>query len=79
MAIQHNSARPLLPIGVVWHTQVAVLLVGHMVSVYLMHKVAMHTFNTWRRVMVSQMPLLLLMLSYTMLGLWILSLPLKLN
>lgn len=65
-----------LQMGVIWHTQVAIILVGHIASVALAHKVAMQVFATRRQVILSQLPMLLLMVAYTMLGLWILTLPL---
>lgn len=65
-----------LPMRVLWHTQVAILLLGHVVSVYLAHRVALNTFATPRETMLSQLPLLVLMVGYTIAGLWIMSLPL---
>ncbi|HEY5759755.1 MAG TPA: hypothetical protein VIU34_28230 [Steroidobacter sp.] len=64
-----------LEMGVVWHTQVAVLLGGHVASIYLAHVMAMRTFSG-RRPVISQFPMLVLMVAYTIVGLWILSLPL---
>jgi hypothetical protein len=61
--------------GIVWHTQVAVLLGGHIASIYLAHVIAMRTFSN-RRSVISQFPMLILMVAYTIVGLWILSLPL---
>jgi hypothetical protein len=74
--IQPTPGPPTLPMGVVWHTQVAVLLVGHIVSIYLAHATATRTFFTPRPVILSQIPLLSLMVIYTIVGLWTLSLPL---
>jgi len=68
--------RPELPIGTVWHTQVALILVGHVVSVYLAHLIALNTFHTRRQVVISQLPLLVLTVTLTFVGLWVLSLPL---
>jgi hypothetical protein len=65
-----------LQMGVVWHTQVAVLLAGHIAGVWLAHDAALKTFGARRKVIVSQVPLLMLMVVYTVVGLWILSLPL---
>ena len=65
-----------LQMGVVWHTEVAVLLAGHVASVYMAHIVATKTFSRRRQVIISQLPVLLLMVLYTTLGLTILSLPL---
>lgn len=64
-----------LEMGIVWHTQVAVLLGGHVVSIYLAHVMAMKTFSG-RRAVINQFPMLVLMVAYTIVGLWILSLPL---
>jgi hypothetical protein len=76
LGIHHASESLPLPMAVIWHTQVAVLLAGHVVSIYLAHRRATQTFATRRAVVVSQLPLLLLMVIYTLSGLWILSLPL---
>lgn len=67
---------PELQMGIVWHTQVALILVGHVVSVYLAHSIAVNIFHTRRQVIVSQLPLLSLMVALTIIGLWVLSLPL---
>src|SRR5262245_11714940 len=67
---------PELRMGTVWHTQVALILIGHVVSVYLAHIIAVSTFHTRQRVIVSQLPLLFLMVALTVIGLWVLSLPL---
>ncbi len=61
--------------GFVWHTQVWLILVGHIVSVYLAHLQALQIFGSGRRATLSQVPMLLLMVIFTTVGLWILSLP----
>lgn len=61
--------------GTVWHTQVSLILFGHIVSVYLSHVEALKVFQSTRKAAVSQVPLLLLMMMLTTIGLWILSLP----
>jgi hypothetical protein len=71
------SKPPMLDVGTIWHTQVALILVGHIVSVYLAHIVALRVFVTPRQALLSQLPLLVMMVAYTTLGLWILSLPLQ--
>lgn len=65
-----------LEMGIVWHTQVGVVLLGHVVSVVLAHFEAMRSFPGRGNTLLSQLPLLILMVTYTMLGLWILTLPL---
>ena len=63
--------------GTVWHTQVALILLGHIVSVVLAHRVALEVFITRRAATLSQLPMLLLMMLYTGSGLWILAQPLN--
>lgn len=66
----------MIDVEAIWHTQVALILLGHIVSVYLAHLEALQIFSTPRRAAASQLPLLVLMMCFTTLGLWILSLPL---
>jgi len=66
----------LVDVGVIWHTQVALIVIGHIASVYLAHVEALRTFGAARRAAVSQLPILVLMMLFTTFGLWILSLPL---
>lgn len=71
-----NLFAPITPdAGTVWHAQVALILVGHIVSVYLAHLVAIRLFDTRRAAFLSQVPMVVLMVLYTTAGLWILSLP----
>lgn len=63
-------------VGTIWHTQVALILAGHIVSVVLAHVEALRFFSTPARAALSQLPMLGLMVLFTISGLWILSLPL---
>ncbi len=65
----------VVPAEWVWHTQVALILVGHVVSVYLAHARALELFPRTRQAVWSQVPMLVLMVAFTAAGLWILSLP----
>ena len=67
---------PVIPdMGTVWHTQVGLILLGHIVSVYLAHLEALRIFPTRRAATLSQLPMLLLMVAFTTIGLWILAQP----
>lgn len=66
----------VVEVDTIWHTQVGLILVGHIVSVYLAHAEALRCFPSPRRAALSQLPLLVLMVMFTTVGLWILSLPL---
>lgn len=65
----------ILGANFIWHSQVAFILFGHIVAVYLAHLVALNIFPSHKRALLSQFPMLILMVAYTMIGLWILSQP----
>jgi hypothetical protein len=67
-----------LDMGFIWHTQVMLVLVGHVAAVYLAHRMALHVFPSRGRGVLSQIPMLVLMVGYTCFGLWVLSLPIAL-
>jgi hypothetical protein len=59
----------------VWYAQVVLIVAGHVVAVYLAHLRAGERFRTAQRALLSQYPMLLLMVLYTMTSLWILAQP----
>jgi hypothetical protein len=59
----------------VWYLQVALIVSGHVIAVYLAHLVALRLFEDRRRAVLSQLPILALMVLYTAFSLWILSQP----
>lgn len=71
-----NSTRLLFDMSWVWHTQVAAMLFGHIASVYVAHEVARRLYASPKAVWLSQLPLLILMMAFTVFGLWILAQPL---
>ncbi len=70
--------RAIIPdAGTVWHVQVGLIVLGHIVSVYVAHVVALRIFPTHRQAVISQIPMLFLMVIFTVAGLWILSQPVR--
>jgi len=59
----------------VWYTSVIAIVTGHIIAVWLAHVMALRTFHRNRAALLSQIPMLLLMVAYTMLSLWILAQP----
>ncbi len=59
----------------VWYLATVAVVLGHVFAVYLGHVMALRCFNDNRAALMSQVPLLFLMIGYTMLSLWILSQP----
>jgi hypothetical protein len=58
----------------IWHSQVAIIVVAHVAGVIVAHALALRLADR-APAAVSQLPMLLLMIGYTMLGLWLLSTP----
>ena len=59
----------------VWYASVIAIVTGHIAAVYLAHVMAMKVFKDRRTAMLSQYPMLALMIGYTMLSLWIIAQP----
>lgn len=59
----------------IWHTQVALIVAGHVAAVWVAHARALRLAPSARAAVASQLPLTVLMVAYTMLGLWLLSAP----
>lgn len=69
---------PILPqLGTVWHTQVGLILFGHIVSVWIAHVEALRLYPSRGRALLSQLPMLVLMVLFTTAGLWILAQPIQ--
>ncbi len=80
LGLPRLSAEPApLDMGQAWHIEVALILLGHIASVYLAHAIAQRTFAARHHVWLSELPLLTLMVGYTFIGLSVLSLPLILH
>ena len=59
----------------VWFFSVAVIVLGHIVAVYLAHLRARELYHDQSAAMKSQIPMLALMVIYTVVSLWIISRP----
>ncbi len=58
-----------------WYTSVVVIVLGHVLAMYLAHRLALGRFSARRTARRSQVPLAALMVAYTMTSLWILAQP----
>ncbi len=61
--------------GFVWYSQVALIVAGHVIAVYLAHSTSLRLLRDPGRALRSQLPMLVLMVLYTMCSLWILAQP----
>lgn len=59
----------------IWLTQAAAVVGSHMLAVLLTHAIAAKLFQTKRTIILSEIPLSLFMIFYTLFGLWLLASP----
>jgi hypothetical protein len=59
----------------VWYTSLVAIVLGHVAAVALAHVVALRRIGDPRLAMRSQIPMLVLMIGYTMMSLWIIAQP----
>jgi hypothetical protein len=59
----------------VWYMQIILIVIGHVIAVYLSHLRAGERFRAAQKALLSQYPMLVLMVLYTMTSLWILAQP----
>jgi hypothetical protein len=75
-----GTAHYKIDVGIVgarfaWHTSVIAIVLGHVLAMYVAHRLALARFSEPRTARRSQVPLAALMVAYTMLSLWILAQP----
>lgn len=61
----------------VWYSMVALIVLGHVIAVWIAHHVALDYFETRAAAIRSQVPMLGLMVFYTVVSLWIISQPFR--
>jgi hypothetical protein len=62
-------------VRVIWLTQAGAVVLGHVVAILMAHVRALAHFATPRQALLSQVPLALFMVLYTLFGLWLLAAP----
>jgi hypothetical protein len=68
-----EPAIDFIPTAAIWYLSVAAIVVGHIVAVVLAHRLALR--DAPRRAIVAGLPLVALMVGYTVLSLWIIAAP----
>ncbi|SEP77007.1 hypothetical protein [Thalassovita taeanensis] len=59
----------------IWLLQAGSVVVGHILAIILSHVLALSLFGTHRKAAISQLPLAIFMVGYTVFGLWLLASP----
>lgn len=62
-------------VRLIWLTQAGLVVIGHVLSVVLSHRIALTLGNTPRQAAWVTLPLSIFMIAYTFLGLWLLAAP----
>jgi hypothetical protein len=75
-----GTARYRPDIGIVgarfaWYASVIAIVLGHIIAVYVAHAIALGHYPDRRAAVRSQVPMLILMVGYTIAGLWIIAQP----
>lgn len=60
---------------VVWYLAVAAIVLGHIISVYVAHRISVRTMGNYSAALRSQYPMMILMVAYTATSLWIIAQP----
>ncbi len=59
----------------IWYLSIVAIVVGHILAVFISHFRSVSLFGSSQAAMRSQLPMLILMVAYTMVSLWIISQP----
>lgn len=62
-------------VELIWRVQSGAIIVGHILAVCIAHRIALDLWLQDRRAAIAQIPLALLMIAYTLFGLWLLASP----
>jgi hypothetical protein len=70
---------PLLSANATWLLTVGLIIIGHVWSLFLGHRVAKYVFVSERAVFRSEVPILVAMIAYSVLSLWIVAQPMEMR
>ncbi len=62
-------------VRIIWLTQCFAVVAGHVIAVMVAHEIARRIFPTGRQALLSQIPMSVFMILYTLLSLWLLASP----
>ena len=62
-------------VSIIWSAQTAVIVIGHVIGITVAHFISLQIFKERKKAVLSQIPLAVLMIAYTVFGLWLLSTP----
>lgn len=75
----HWSTPPLVSLDVLWIVQVALVLVGHVYSLWIAHNTSRQLFRDRRSALRSQLPMLAATIAFSIFSLWLLKQPMEMR
>ncbi len=75
----HWSIPPLVSLEVLWIVQIALVLVGHVYSLWVAQKTSVRLFGDHRSAFRSQLPMLAGMIAFSVFSLWLLKQPMEMH
>jgi len=69
----------ILSLGTIWYIQVALIIIGHVFGIYIAHKHAHGWFKSRRSALTSQVPLIAMMIMFSVLSLWLIAQPMEMR
>jgi hypothetical protein len=77
VGLHHGSTMGLGPDGIInaYRAATALIVIGHIMAAWTAHRIALSLTSDRRKAVLSQIPLTVLMIGYTLFGLWLLSTP----
>jgi hypothetical protein len=65
----------LIGAATIWYSSIIAIIIGHIAAIYLAHTTALQEFEGNKKAILSQVPMVILMIGYTMISLWIIAQP----
>jgi hypothetical protein len=65
----------LQSVRVIWNVQAGVIVLAHVIGIIVTHLIELQVSSSARTAIIRQVPMTILMIAYTVFGLWLLSSP----
>jgi len=70
---------PILSLASVWYIQVVLIIIGHVFGIIITHKHSYQIFHSRKAAIKSQIPMILLMIMFSVLSLWLVAQPMQMR
>ncbi|MCP4725664.1 MAG: 4Fe-4S binding protein [bacterium] len=69
----------IFSLGTIWYMQVVLIIIGHVFGLYVSHRHAYSMFNDRKKAIRSQIPMILLMVIFSLISLWLVAQPMEMR